>query len=123
MEANGQAMGNTRDNALLTSANNNQHTPANMAAWSAQMRTLLTGADARLIAGEDVVFQVRWDPTGGGGGHFMTLTNVRTVGGVKSYLIHDPWNGRTAWITEATILTGNFSAVGLASNGAIWQTN
>ena len=121
--ANGQAMGNTRDNALLTSANHTQHTPANMAAWSAQMRTLLTGADARLIAGEDVVFQVRWDPTGGGGGHFMTLTNVRTVGGVKSYLIHDPWNGRTAWITEATILTGNFSAVGLASNGAIWQTN
>lgn len=82
----------------------------NMTAWNARVTALLDQAATKVERGEDVIFIVYWN---GGGGHFMTFTNVRTVGGVREFLVHDPWTGTTSWFTQPNILAGNWSSPGL----------
>ncbi len=122
----GNAVQETSDMTNLPAYNSQAHTTVQMGTWAASIRGRLTPARNRLIAGEDVVFQVRWDPAIGVGGHFMTLTNVRQdAAGAYSYLIHDTWNGTTAWITETTLVGGDLSALGFNANNraVIWSVN
>ncbi|MEB3292243.1 MAG: DUF4157 domain-containing protein [Synechococcales bacterium] len=80
-----------------------QITSVNMAAWNGRVTTLLNQAAPLVERGNDVAFIVYWH---GGGGHFMTFTDVRTVAGVRRFLVHDPWTGTTQWMSQATILAG-----------------
>jgi hypothetical protein len=80
-------------------------TAANMTAWASRVRQLLDSAAPRLAMGDDVVFIVYWEVKGG---HFMTFTNVRENGGVREFLVHDPWIGQTSWVSQTDILAGNW---------------
>jgi len=73
--------------------------------WTTRIQAMLNRAKPRLEAGEDITFNVYWN---NGGGHTMTFTNVRDVGGTVSYLVHDTWTGTTSWVTEANILQCNW---------------
>jgi hypothetical protein len=71
---------------------------------SAQLTTVQT----LLEDGIDVPFRVGDrldDPLHGGGGHFMLWTDVRGTEPSRTFLVSDPWSGRTQWVKEAD-LTG-----------------
>jgi hypothetical protein len=89
----------------LFTAAGRQVNAVNMGAWSGRVTALLNQAEPLIEQGHDVIFIVYWN---GSGGHFMTFTNVKTETGVRSFLVHDPWTGRTQWVTEANILAGNW---------------
>jgi len=40
------------------------------------------------------------------GGHFMLATDVRGEGDAKQYLVTDPWTGKTAWVSETDLQSG-----------------
>jgi len=44
---------------------------------------------------------------GGGGGHFMMISDVRGEGANKKYLISDPWTGKTAWVKQSELQNFN----------------
>jgi hypothetical protein len=55
----------------------------------------------RLEAGHDVGLRIsdRADT----GGHFLMLTDVRGEGADRSFLVSDPWSGRTTWMPESDL--------------------
>ena len=69
---------------------------------------MLGRAKPRLEAGEDLSFTVYWHS---GGGHAMTFTNVREVEGVTSFLVHDTWTGKTAWVKKSDILQATWPGI------------
>lgn len=77
----------------------------NMTAWASRVTALLDQAETKINRGEDPTFIVYWH---GGGGHFMTFTNVRTREGAREFLVHDPWTGVTEWVTQADALAGEW---------------
>jgi hypothetical protein len=78
------------------------------AAWTTRISQLLGRADTTLESGVDVTFNVYWD---GGGGHTMSFSDVRQVGGVQQFLVHDTWSGNTAWVPEASIQQGSWPGI------------
>jgi hypothetical protein len=82
---------------------NRQINAANMANWRGDITTLLDRAALIVERGNDLDFIVYWH---GGGGHFMTFTDVRTVNNMRRFLVHDPWTGTTQWMTQDIILNG-----------------
>jgi hypothetical protein len=76
---------------------------------------------AALFRGKDVPMGIMWS---GGGGHFMVFTDCReTVTGttkVREYLLHDPWAGTSAWITEANVLAGNLNPYGTGAIDSLY---
>ena len=75
--------------------------------------------DKALFRGLSVPFGVMW---AGGGGHFMVFTDIKTQKAgsktVKSYLVSDPWDGTSGWMSKQDVIEGKFSKIG-ASQGAI----
>lgn len=64
--------------------------------------------DRRLLDGEDIpIRSLGHDQLVG---HAMLIADVRMRSGEKSYLIAEPWTGRTAWVSEASLVTGAFLA-------------
>lgn len=59
-----------------------------------------------LQAGYDVPLRISWDPPGSGSdsGHFVLAMAARTGAYGTELQIHDPWTGRTAWVSEASLL-------------------
>lgn len=62
----------------------------------------LDAVEAALKKGIDVPFGLS-EPA-----HWMLLTNVKTEGGVRSFLVSDPDGGRTAWVKEKDFTSGKF---------------
>ena len=54
--------------------------------------------------GTDVPIGVRWNA---GGGHALLVTDVRGSGTSREFLVTDPWNGRTDWVSGDAIVNGN----------------
>jgi len=65
----------------------------------------ITKLDTTLKAGTDV--PIRICNAGGGGGHFMMISDVRGEGANKKYLISDPWTGKTAWVKQSELQNFN----------------
>jgi hypothetical protein len=76
---------------------------------------------AALFRGKDVPMGIMWS---GGGGHFMVFTDCKeTVLGLtklREYLLHDPWQGTSAWITEKNMLAGNVSPYGTGAIDSLY---
>jgi hypothetical protein len=66
-----------------------------------------------LFRGRDVLFGVYWSA---GGGHYMTLTDARgdakEAGSKREFMLSDPWEGNSQWITGADLSAGNFGTAG-----------
>lgn len=66
-----------------------------------------------LFRGRDVLFGVYWN---GGGGHYMVLTDTRGDAAdavtVREFLLSDPWEGDSQWITGDDLKKGNFGTAG-----------
>lgn len=58
----------------------------------------------KLQKGVDVPVRAGWP---GGGGHFMYLTDVRGKGADQKFLLTDPWEGKTVWLTRQQLASGN----------------
>ena len=68
----------------------------------------LDDVEANLLDGQDTPFRIGY---AGGGGHFMTMTDVRRDdAGNRTFLVSDPWTGATRWVTEAD-MTARYHAV------------
>ncbi len=77
---------------------------------TANVANNLDDMEARLADGEDVPFRIGYT---NGGGHFMTVTDVRRDDtGARSFLVTDPWSGATRWVSEADFSSGNFTTGG-----------
>jgi hypothetical protein len=67
----------------------------------------------RLWRGNDILIGVMWT---GGGGHYMTLTDIMgdPAKGVstRKFLLSDPWEGRSEWISGADLKAGKFGKAG-----------
>ena len=75
----------------------------------------LSGIDQRLMDGEDVPFQIDWV---GSGAHAMSITDVRyNADGTRMYLVSDPWEGDTNWVSQADLLANK---VPLGQGQQIW---
>jgi hypothetical protein len=57
----------------------------------------------KLKAGVDVPIRGEWSD---GGGHFMYLTDVRGSGADQKFLLTDPWEGKTVWLTREQMASG-----------------
>lgn len=55
-------------------------------------------------SGTDIPIGVSWN---GGGGHALLVTDVRGSGSNREFLVTDPWNGRTDWVSRQDIINGN----------------
>ena len=57
-----------------------------------------------------------------GGGHFMVFTDMKEKDEsgtkVKYYLVSDPWEGHSGWMSRQDLIDGKFGLIG-ASQGAI----
>lgn len=82
-----------------------------------------------LQGGLDVPLRVVWNPPGVGPdyGHFVLALAVRQGAGGREFQIHDPWNGRTAWVPEPELLAermppmfGNYARLTHIYPGAIY---
>lgn len=74
----------------------------------------LDGIDQRLMDGEDVPFQIDW----ANGAHAMSITDVRyNADGTRMYLVSDPWEGDTNWVSQADLLANK---VPLGQGVRIW---
>jgi len=75
--------------------------------------------DKALFRGNSVPFGVMW---AAGGGHFMVFTDMRSERKGKktitSYLVSDPWEGKSGWMTRQDLINGAFQKIG-HSQGAI----
>jgi hypothetical protein len=64
----------------------------------------LDAVAARLEGGEDVPFRIGYT---GDGGHFMSITDVRTdAAGNRRFLVSDPYSGATRWVSSADLSSG-----------------
>lgn len=61
----------------------------------------------KLDGGYDVPLRLAWDAQGASG-HFVLALAARGARGARELQIHDPWSGRTAWVSEQTISQGRF---------------
>ena len=84
--------------------------------WQGQLTGAagLDGLDQRLMDGEDVPFQIDWAQ----GAHAMSITDVRfNADGTRMYLVSDPWEGDTSWVSQADLLANK---VPLGQGVRIW---
>lgn len=65
----------------------------------------LNDVAAALANGHDVPLRVSWDPPGAASdsGHFVLAMAVRQGYGGREFHIHDPWTGKSVWVTEREI--------------------
>ena len=59
---------------------------------------------SRVSRGEDVPFRAQWQPSGG---HALIVSDVRGQGNNQRFLVTDPWDGRTSWISRQDFVNGN----------------
>lgn len=64
------------------------------------LRTMVAG----LQQGDDFVIRV----AGSAGGHALLVSDVRGAKGREHLLVSDPWEGRTAWVSQSDFLSGRF---------------
>lgn len=69
--------------------------------------TALDAIQGKLDAGYDVPLRLAWDPQGASG-HFLLAMAARGQRGNRELEIHDPWTGRTAWVSEKSIAADHF---------------
>jgi len=66
-----------------------------------------------LFRGRDVPVGVFWS---GGGGHYMVFTQAKgdppTGGGSREFLLSDPWEGTSEWLSNDDVKNGNFGTFG-----------
>jgi hypothetical protein len=84
-------------------------------------KNALDRMDGLLKRGQDVPIVVAWN---GGGSHSMILTDVRGSGDNRKYLLTDPYDGRTSWMSRAQMEGTNtpFIQGPPPSNGKLWVT-
>jgi hypothetical protein len=61
-----------------------------------------------LRRGQDVPMGVYWRS---GGGHAMMVTDVRGQGDNRRFLVTDPWDGRTSWVSGRALAEGNTNLI------------
>lgn len=63
--------------------------------------------------GYDVPLRISWNRPGDSqdSGHFVLAMAVRGNPGSREFQIHDPWTGRTAWVTEASLQQDSFAPI------------
>ncbi|HSP06366.1 MAG TPA: hypothetical protein VLR94_04275, partial [Acidobacteriota bacterium] len=68
---------------------------------------------ARVSRGEDVPFRAQWRNAAGqpAGGHALIISDVRGQGNNQRFLVTDPWDGRTSWITRQAFVNGNTTLI------------
>jgi hypothetical protein len=59
-------------------------------------KLVMNGVDVPIVAG--------WNS---GGSHYLMITDVRGSGNFQEFLVTDPWNGKTDWVTRNSIVNGN----------------
>ena len=95
------------------SAVTNAKYPLHQFAKGAVKDTDLEDIHKGLFRGRDILMGVIWN---GGGGHYMVLTDVRgsTDDAVtaREFLLSDPWEGDSQWITGADLKAGKFGTTG-----------
>lgn len=81
----------------------------------AQSRTAALETLAGLLErGDDVPFVA-----GPSTNHCMVFTDVRDVGGTRQFLIQEPWDGKSFWLSQEQLVNGNFS-VGPLTASWLW---
>lgn len=67
----------------------------------------------KLNSGLDVPLRISWGQAGTSGdvGHFVLAIAERGTPGARELQIHDPWTGRTAWVSEANIANNSFAPI------------
>lgn len=84
-----------------------------------QIKKHIKPLNKALFRGKSVPLGVMW---AGGGGHFMVFTDIKTEKKgrkkIYHYLVSDPWEGTSGWMTKQDLIEGNFDKIG-ASQGAI----
>lgn len=83
---------------------NKTYTDNSVADTPEAREAMLDRIDTKLRDGEDVPIRVGWD---GGGGHAQLITDVKGTGDDREFLVTDPWNGETAWISQKDIVAGH----------------
>lgn len=64
-------------------------------------------------AGYDVPIRISWNQPNSGqdNGHFVLAMAVRGAPGSRELQIHDPWTGKTDWISERSIAQNSFGPI------------
>lgn len=67
----------------------------------------------KVASGLDVPIRISWNRPGDGQdtGHFVVAMATREGTTGRELQIHDPWTGRTAWVSEAGIANDSFSPI------------
>lgn len=106
---------NSRFDKVAMPANYNAGSPTPISTMTKANATTLYNA---LFEGRDVAMAILW--ASGTGGHYMVFTDCKTTeaGGKKTrrFLLSDPWEGKSAWLTEDNVISGNVAPFG---SGAI----
>lgn len=64
-------------------------------------------------AGYDVPIRISWNRPGDSqdNGHFVLALAVRGAPGSREFQVHDPWTGKTDWISERSIAQDSFGPI------------
>ncbi len=68
-----------------------------------------------LERGDDVPFVA-----GPSTNHCMVFTDVRDTGGTRQFLIQDPWEGKSYWLSKEQLVNGNFAIGALLTASSLW---
>jgi hypothetical protein len=64
---------------------------------------------------------IRVQKSGSSSAHFMLFTDVRGEGNDRSYFLTDPWTGRSAWVPQQNILSGDWDHKDQTDDGFLWD--
>jgi hypothetical protein len=64
-------------------------------------------------SGFDTPIRISWNQPNSGqdSGHFVLAMAVRGTPGAREFQIHDPWTGRTDWVSEGNIAQNSFAPI------------
>jgi hypothetical protein len=114
-----QGKGMVLDNALnagATPITNRTYSSQDVGNTPAGRTAALNQMEKLLDQGVDVPIRVQWPS---GGGHAQLCSDVQGTAPNRQFLITDPWNGQSGWISEASIVNGNtnfFAGTGTLSH-------
>lgn len=64
-------------------------------------------------SGYDTPIRISWDQPNSGqdSGHFVLAMAVRGTPGSREFQLHDPWTGKTDWVSERSIAQNSFAPI------------
>lgn len=66
-----------------------------------------------VLSGYDTPIRISWNQPSAGqdSGHFVLAMAVRGTPGSREFQIHDPWTGKTDWVSERSIAQDSFAPI------------